>query len=70
MRFQTVELSCREQQCGVDASTQVSRPGCYVSCCRDRLVSVGTYLTAGEYLERRLTAVSCSGLLLLSNQVA
>lgn len=58
---QTVELSRQEQQCGVDVSTQMTRAGCYVSCCRDRLVSPGTYTTASEYLERRLRAVSPPG---------
>lgn len=55
---QTLELCCREQQCGVDVSTQMSRPFCYVSCGHDRLLSPGAYTTAGEYLERRLRAVS------------
>lgn len=58
---QTVELSCQEQQCGADVSTQMSRAGCYVSCCHDRLVSPGAYMTAGEYLQRRLRAVSSWG---------
>lgn len=55
---QTVELRCQEQQCAVDVSTQMTRVGCFVSCCQDKLVSPGNYTTAGEYQERRLRAVS------------
>lgn len=51
----------------MDVSTQMNRPGCYMSCCLDRLLFSGAYMTADEYLERRLRAVSA--LLLLSNQV-
>lgn len=56
-----MDLSSQEQQCGVDVSTQMTKAGCYISCCRDRLVSPGNYMTADEYLERRLQAVSALG---------
>lgn len=55
---QTVELRGQEQQCAVDVSTQMTRVGCFVSCCQDKLVSPGNYMTAGEYQERHLRAVS------------
>eukprot|EP00066_Takifugu_rubripes_P016135 XP_011605401.1 PREDICTED: IQ and ubiquitin-like domain-containing protein [Takifugu rubripes] len=56
---QTVELRCQEQQCAVDVSTQMTRVGCFVSCCQDKLVSPGNYATAGDYQEWRLRAVIC-----------
>lgn len=41
----------------------MTRAGCYVSCCQDKLVSLGSYLTAAQYEEQRLTAVSASYLI-------
>ncbi|XP_030606869.1 IQ and ubiquitin-like domain-containing protein isoform X2 [Archocentrus centrarchus] len=54
---QTVELKSQAQQCPVDASTQMTGIGCYVSCMNDKLVSPGKYTTADEYHDRRLRAV-------------
>ncbi|XP_028287017.1 IQ and ubiquitin-like domain-containing protein [Parambassis ranga] len=47
------------QQCPVDASTQMTGIGCYVSCMNDKLVTPGKYVTADEYQESRLRAVMC-----------
>uniref|UniRef100_A0A668U7F3 IQ motif and ubiquitin-like domain-containing protein n=1 Tax=Oreochromis aureus TaxID=47969 RepID=A0A668U7F3_OREAU len=54
---QTVELKSQAQQCPVNASTQMTGIGCYVSCMNDRLVTPGKYTTADEYHDRRLRAV-------------
>ncbi|XP_076588894.1 IQ motif and ubiquitin-like domain-containing protein isoform X1 [Chaetodon auriga] len=54
---QTVELKSQTQQCPVDASTQMTGVGCYVSCLNDRLVAPGDYITADEHHGRRLRAV-------------
>ncbi|KAK5866832.1 hypothetical protein PBY51_011375 [Eleginops maclovinus] len=55
---QTVELKSEAQQCPVDASTQMTGIGCYVSCVDDRLVAPGNYITADQYHEERLRAVT------------
>ncbi|XP_041652054.1 IQ and ubiquitin-like domain-containing protein [Cheilinus undulatus] len=54
---QTAELKSQVQQCAVDASTQMTGIGCYVSCMNDKLVTPGNYITADEYHDRRLKAV-------------
>ncbi|XP_010779092.1 IQ and ubiquitin-like domain-containing protein [Notothenia coriiceps] len=55
---QTVELQSEAQQCPLDASTQMTGIGCYVSCMDDKLVAPGNYITADQYHEERLRAVS------------
>ncbi|KAA8590415.1 hypothetical protein FQN60_014349 [Etheostoma spectabile] len=54
---QTVKLKSQAQQCPVNASTQMTGIGCYVSCMNDKLVSPGSYITADEYHDTRLNAV-------------
>ncbi|XP_033972762.1 IQ and ubiquitin-like domain-containing protein [Trematomus bernacchii] len=54
---QTVELQSEAQQCPLDASTQMTGIGCYVSCMDDKLVAPGNYITADQYHEERLRAV-------------
>lgn len=54
---QTVELKSEAQQCPVNASTQMTWIGCYVSCMNDKLVAPGNYITADECHDRRLRAV-------------
>uniref|UniRef100_A0A671UH66 IQ motif and ubiquitin domain containing n=1 Tax=Sparus aurata TaxID=8175 RepID=A0A671UH66_SPAAU len=54
---QTVEVKSQTQQCPVDASTQMTGIGCYVSCLNDKLVAPGNYTTADEHHDRRLRAV-------------
>ncbi|XP_063317015.1 IQ motif and ubiquitin-like domain-containing protein [Pelmatolapia mariae] len=54
---QTVELKSQAQQCPINASTQMTGIGCYVSCMNDSLVTPGKYTTADEYHDRRLRAV-------------
>ncbi|KAM8751672.1 IQ motif and ubiquitin-like domain-containing protein isoform 1-T1 [Acanthopagrus schlegelii] len=54
---QTVELKSQVQQCRVNASTQMTGIGCYVSCLNDKLVAPGNYVTADEHHDRRLRAV-------------
>ncbi|KAK1887992.1 IQ and ubiquitin-like domain containing protein [Dissostichus eleginoides] len=53
----TVELQSEAQQCPLDASTQMTGIGCYVSCMDDKLVAPGNYITADQYHEERLRAV-------------
>ncbi|KAF3855309.1 hypothetical protein F7725_023364 [Dissostichus mawsoni] len=53
---QTVELQSEAQQCPLDASTQMTGIGCYVSCMDDKLVAPGNYITADQYHEERLRA--------------
>ncbi|KAI3371743.1 hypothetical protein L3Q82_023600 [Scortum barcoo] len=53
---QTAEMKSEAQQCPVDASTQMTGIGCYVSCMNDKLVAPGNYITADEYHDRRLRA--------------
>uniref|UniRef100_A0A9J7X0R6 IQ motif and ubiquitin domain containing n=1 Tax=Cyprinus carpio carpio TaxID=630221 RepID=A0A9J7X0R6_CYPCA len=54
---QTVELKNQDQQCSKNASTQMTKIGCYVSNMEDKLITPGTYITAGEYHNKRLRAV-------------
>ncbi|XP_041795735.1 IQ and ubiquitin-like domain-containing protein [Chelmon rostratus] len=54
---QTAELTRQAQQCPVNASTQTTRGGCYVSHLKDKLVVPGNYITADEHHARRLRAV-------------
>ncbi|TDH09766.1 hypothetical protein EPR50_G00092110 [Perca flavescens] len=54
---QTVKLKSQAQQCPVNASTQMTGIGCYVSCMNDKLVSPSGYITADEYHNTRLNAV-------------
>ncbi|KAF1386387.1 hypothetical protein PFLUV_G00094300 [Perca fluviatilis] len=54
---QTVKLKSQAQQCPVNASTQMTGIGCYVSCMNDKLVSPRGYITADEYHNTRLNAV-------------
>lgn len=54
---QTLEMKSQAQQCPVDASTQMTGIGCYMSCANDKLLSPGGYTTAAECHERRLKAV-------------
>ncbi|KAL1247637.1 hypothetical protein QQF64_023013 [Cirrhinus molitorella] len=54
---QTVELKNQDQQCSKNASTQMTKIGCYVSNMEDKLITPGTYITAGEYHSKRLRAV-------------
>ncbi|KAK5901644.1 hypothetical protein CesoFtcFv8_006988 [Champsocephalus esox] len=54
---QTVQLQSEAQQCPLDASTQMTGIGCYVSCVDDKLVAPGNYITADQYHEERLRAV-------------
>lgn len=52
-----MEVKSQTQQCPVDASTQMTGIGCYVSCLDDKLVAPGNYTTADEHHDRRLRAV-------------
>ncbi|KAI2648293.1 IQ and ubiquitin-like domain-containing protein [Labeo rohita] len=54
---QTVELKNQAQQCSKNASTQMTKIGCYVSNMEDKLITPGTYITAEEYHSKRLRAV-------------
>nr|XP_055049336.1 IQ and ubiquitin-like domain-containing protein [Misgurnus anguillicaudatus] len=55
---QTVELRNQAQQCSRNASTQMTKIGCYVSNMEDKLIiPTGTYITADEYHSKRLRAV-------------
>uniref|UniRef100_A0A671NJY0 IQ motif and ubiquitin domain containing n=1 Tax=Sinocyclocheilus anshuiensis TaxID=1608454 RepID=A0A671NJY0_9TELE len=54
---QTVELKNQAQQCSKNASTQMTKIGCYVSNMEDKLITPETYITAGEYHSKRLRAV-------------
>ncbi|XP_034734906.1 IQ and ubiquitin-like domain-containing protein [Etheostoma cragini] len=54
---QTVKLKSQAQQCPVNASTQMTGIGCYISCMNDKLVAPGSYITADEYHDTRLNAV-------------
>lgn len=54
---QTVELKHQDQQCYRNASTQMTKIGCYVSNMEDKLIAPGTYITAEEYHSKRLRAV-------------
>ncbi|XP_073687747.1 IQ motif and ubiquitin-like domain-containing protein [Garra rufa] len=54
---QTVEFKNQAQQCSKNASTQMTKIGCYVSNVEDKLITPGTYITAGEYHSKRLRAV-------------
>ncbi|XP_067292263.1 IQ motif and ubiquitin-like domain-containing protein [Pseudorasbora parva] len=54
---QTVELKDQVQQCCRNASTQMTKIGCYVSNMKDKLITPGTYITADEYHSKRLRAV-------------
>ncbi|XP_043084759.1 IQ and ubiquitin-like domain-containing protein isoform X2 [Puntigrus tetrazona] len=54
---QTVVLKNQDQQCSKNASTQMTKIGCYVSNMEDKLITPGTYITAGEYHSKRLRAV-------------
>ncbi len=58
---QTVELKNQDQQCSKNASTQMTKIGCYVSNMEDKLITPGTYITAGEYHSKRLRAVRVFG---------
>ncbi|TSM52339.1 IQ and ubiquitin-like domain-containing protein [Bagarius yarrelli] len=53
---QTVHLKEKSQQCTNNTSTQMTKPGCYISNMKDRLIAPGTYVTAEEYHSRRLKA--------------
>ncbi|XP_051546399.1 IQ and ubiquitin-like domain-containing protein isoform X2 [Myxocyprinus asiaticus] len=54
---QTVQLKNQAQQCSKNASTQMTKIGCYVSNMEDKLITPGTYITAEEYHSKRLRAV-------------
>ncbi|XP_051740550.1 IQ and ubiquitin-like domain-containing protein isoform X2 [Ctenopharyngodon idella] len=54
---QTVDLKNQAQQCSKNASTQMTKIGCYVSNMEDKLITPGTYITAEEYHSKRLRAV-------------
>ncbi|XP_067236608.1 IQ motif and ubiquitin-like domain-containing protein isoform X1 [Chanodichthys erythropterus] len=54
---QTVELKNQAQQCSKNASTQMTKIGCFVSNMEDKLITPGTYITAEEYHGKRLRAV-------------
>ncbi|XP_033941493.1 IQ motif and ubiquitin-like domain-containing protein isoform X2 [Pseudochaenichthys georgianus] len=54
---QTVQLQSEAEQCPLDASTQMTGIGCYVSCVDDKLVAPGNYITADQYHEERRRAV-------------
>lgn len=55
---QTVLLRSEVQQCPHEVATQMSIAGCFVSCVKDRVVSPGPYVTADQFHDRRLKAVS------------
>lgn len=52
-----MELKHQDQQCYRNASTQMTKIGCYVSNMEDKLIAPGTYITAEEYHSKRLRAV-------------
>ncbi|XP_031135596.1 IQ and ubiquitin-like domain-containing protein [Sander lucioperca] len=54
---QTVKLKSQAQQCPVNASSQMTGIGCYVSCMNDKLVSPSGYITADKHHNTRLNAV-------------
>lgn len=55
---QTVFEKNKSQQTNNTTSTQMTKVGLYVSVVSDKIISPGKYLTADEYHERRLKAVS------------
>lgn len=55
---QTVLLKSEVQQCPHEVATQMSIAGCFVSCAKDRVVTPGPYVTADQFHDRRLKAVS------------
>lgn len=55
---QTVLLKSEVQQCPHEVATQMNSAGCFVSCVKDRIVSPGPYVTANQFHDRRLKAVS------------
>ncbi|NXN95348.1 IQUB protein, partial [Rhinopomastus cyanomelas] len=54
---QTVFERNKRQQTENTTSTQMTKPGLYVSTVTDKLITPGRYLTAEEYHKRRLEAV-------------
>lgn len=55
---QTVLLKSEVQQCPHEVATQMNSAGCFVSCVNDRIISPGPYVTADQFHDRRLKAVS------------
>uniref|UniRef100_A0A3Q3XLE0 IQ motif and ubiquitin-like domain-containing protein n=1 Tax=Mola mola TaxID=94237 RepID=A0A3Q3XLE0_MOLML len=53
---QTASLKCQAQQSSADASTQMNRTGCYISCLTDRLLVPGDYVPASECHSKRVRA--------------
>ncbi|MCJ8735972.1 hypothetical protein PDJAM_G00253630 [Pangasius djambal] len=54
---QTVHVKNQAQQCTITTSTQMTKPGCYISNMKDKLITPGRYVTADEYHSKRLHAV-------------
>ncbi|XP_017340179.1 IQ and ubiquitin-like domain-containing protein isoform X1 [Ictalurus punctatus] len=54
---QTVYLKSQAQQCTITTSTQMTKPGCYISNMKDKLITPGIYVTVDEYHSKRLKAV-------------
>ncbi|MCI4381860.1 hypothetical protein PGIGA_G00256870 [Pangasianodon gigas] len=54
---QTVHVKNQAQQCTITTSTQMTKPGCYISNMKDKLITPGRYVTADEYHSKRLNAV-------------
>ncbi|XP_053340517.1 IQ and ubiquitin-like domain-containing protein [Clarias gariepinus] len=55
--MQTMQMKNQTQQCTITTSTQMSKPGCYMSNKKDKLITPGRYVTADEYHSKRLNAV-------------
>ncbi|KAF5907521.1 IQ and ubiquitin-like domain-containing protein isoform X1, partial [Clarias magur] len=55
--MQTVQMKKQPQQCTITTSTQMTKPGCYISNKKDKLITPGRYVTADEYHSKRLNAV-------------
>ncbi|XP_053498229.1 IQ and ubiquitin-like domain-containing protein isoform X2 [Ictalurus furcatus] len=54
---QTVYVKSQAQQCTITTSTQMTKPGCYISNMKDKLITPGIYVTVDEYHSKRLNAV-------------
>lgn len=59
--YQTVHVKNQAQQCPINTSTQMTKPGCYVSNMTDKLIMPKRYVIADEYHSKRLNAV-CAAL--------
>ncbi|KAF4081393.1 hypothetical protein AMELA_G00160860 [Ameiurus melas] len=54
---QTLYVKNQAQQCTITTSTQMTKPGCYISNMKDKLITPGIYVTVDEYHSKRHNAV-------------